>query len=199
MGYGLDNLRVLVVDHNEYFQQLLRTILQTVGARTVDVAGSAESAFESYCRHEYEMVFTDAELGPLSGFDLIGLIRTSHQSPNPYVPIIMLSDQCRVELVKLARDHGINEFVAKPITVESVLKHLEGVIENPRPFVRTTAYFGPDRRRKPNMQFDRLDRRNSIPAKLTLSRQDITNQQRMALRQNMSGIDELARRQSAVN
>ena len=192
MGYSLDNLRVLVVDQNQHFRQLLRTILQTVGARTIDLSDSAEAGFEKYCHHEYELVFTDADLEPQSGLYLLDLIRTSRRSPNPYVPVIMLSAHCNEEMVKIGRDQGVSEFLAKPFTVDILLNRLEAVIENPRSFVRADGYFGPDRRRKSNFDFDGLERRKLALEEVALSMQDIAVRQRAALANNKYAIDELA-------
>jgi two-component system chemotaxis response regulator CheY len=50
--------------------------------------------------------------------------------------------------VLAARDAGANEFMAKPFSVKGVAKRLEEVIRRPRPFIRSSVYFGPDRRRK---------------------------------------------------
>ncbi len=193
MGYALDNLRVLVVDQNEHIRHLLQTILQTVGARTIDLSSSDGAGFETYRRYEYDLVITDSGMEPLSGFKLVDLIRISRQSPNPYVPIIMLSAHSDEERIRLARDHGVTEFLAKPVTVDIVLKRVEAVIENPRPFVRTGAYFGPERRRKSSFGFAGPERRMLKPEKVVLSAQDITNQRRLALTQHLRNVDELAR------
>ena len=41
----------------------------------------------------------------------------------------------------------MTEFICKPVTARTILTRLETVIFNPRPFVETPSYFGPDRRR----------------------------------------------------
>jgi DNA-binding response OmpR family regulator len=60
----------------------------------------------------------------------------------------MLTGHTSVERVRLARDAGVNEFLAKPVSVKAMLTRLTAVIEHPRPFVRTKVYFGPCRRRR---------------------------------------------------
>ena len=85
---------------------------------------------------------------PITGIDLTELGRTSSKSPNPYIPVIMISVYSDEARVQMARDHGVTEFLAKPFTVERLMERLETVIENPRPFVRTDSYFGPERRRQ---------------------------------------------------
>jgi DNA-binding response OmpR family regulator len=47
-----------------------------------------------------------------------------------------------------ARDAGVTEFVAKPLSARTLLNRLNAVIYQPRAFVRTQTYFGPDRRRR---------------------------------------------------
>lgn len=188
MGYALDKLRVLVVDQNAHIRQLLRTILQTVGTGRIDLANDAAAGFEKYCNFEYDVVFTDSELEPVPGLGLVDLIRRSPKSPNPYVPIIMLSAFTEEEQVARARDHGVTEFLAKPFTVDIVLKRLEAVIENPRPFVRTDSYFGPDRRRKSSLDYEGPERREAKLQAVKLSKSDISNQQRAELQKSQRAV-----------
>lgn len=191
MDNKLNQLRVLIVDRNVHIRQLMWTILQSIGAQAIDMANSAEAAFERYCTNQYDVVFTDSELEPVSGLDLVDMIRGSAKSPNPYVPIIMLSARSDVDYVRLARDHGVTEFLAKPFTVDTVMKHVTAIIENPRPFVRTRSYFGPDRRRKSSFDYKGPERRQSILEKVKLSKRDISNQQRAALANKKRSIDEI--------
>ncbi len=189
MDNTLNKLRVLVVDQNVHIRQLMWTILQSIGAGKIDMAGNADAGFEHYCANDYDVVFTDSQLEPISGLEFVDLIRGSPQSPNPYVPIIMLSAHSDSEHVRQARDHGVTEFLAKPFTVGIVLKRLEAVIGNPRPFVRTDSYFGPDRRRKSSLDYKGPERRKSLLDKVRLPKRDITKQQRSALAKNKRAID----------
>jgi two-component system chemotaxis response regulator CheY len=47
-----------------------------------------------------------------------------------------------------ARDAGVDEFLAKPLTAKGVIERMTQVIDHPRPYVRAESYFGPDRRRR---------------------------------------------------
>ena len=49
--------------------------------------------------------------------------------------------------VKVARDHGVNDFMAKPFSVDNIYKVLQRITDAPRQFVTTQTYFGPCRRR----------------------------------------------------
>ena len=63
-----------------------------------------------------------------------------------------------------ARDVGVNEFLSKPVTARGVLERIAQVVDNPRAFVRTPAYFGPDRRRRADPNYTGPKRRASDKA-----------------------------------
>jgi DNA-binding response OmpR family regulator len=60
----------------------------------------------------------------------------------------MLTGHTHIDHVRLARDAGANEFLAKPVSVKAILSRLMAVIDHPRAFVRSSGYFGPCRRRR---------------------------------------------------
>ena len=86
----------------------------------------------------------------LDGEKLSGVIslRNDDNSPNPYIPIIMLTGHGDRERVCEARDAGVNMFMAKPVSAKALYERLVWMINHPLPFTRTSDYFGPDRRRK---------------------------------------------------
>ncbi len=85
---------------------------------------------------------------PLDGLDFVRLVRTAKDSANPYVPIIMLTGYTEYRRVVEARDAGVNEFLAKPISARALYQRFASIIDNPRSFIKTKNYFGPDRRRQ---------------------------------------------------
>jgi two-component system, chemotaxis family, chemotaxis protein CheY len=100
----------------------------------------------------------------MSGLDLVRMLRTDPASPNPFVPVIMLTGYTQMDQVRQARDAGINEFIAKPVSVKTMMQRLTSVIESPRPFVRTKAYFGPCRRRRGGDEYRGPERRDKKPS-----------------------------------
>ncbi len=87
------------------------------------------------------------------------MIRNRDDSPNCYVPIIMLTGHAEKTTVELARDAGVHEFLAKPVSATKLFEKIKNIIENPRVFIRTSDYFGPDRRRNQDPDFQGPERR----------------------------------------
>jgi CheY-like chemotaxis protein len=148
MGYNFDRLKILVVEDNKHMRKLVITVLQAFGVTQILEADNGSSALEILRDKNPDVVLLDWVMEGMSGIDVVREIRTSPKSPNPFVPVIMLTGHTSVQHVQIARDAGATEFLAKPVSAKAVLTRLTGVIENPRPFVRTKMYFGPCRRRR---------------------------------------------------
>jgi len=147
-GYRFERLKILVVDDNVHMRKLVTTILQAFGVSQIFEAGSGEAAWESFREHNPDIILLDWVMEGMSGIELTKMIRTNPVSPNPFVPVIMLTGHTSIEHVIEARDAGISEFIAKPVSVKTMMSRLASLIEHPRPYVRTTVYFGPCRRRR---------------------------------------------------
>jgi DNA-binding response OmpR family regulator len=61
--------------------------------------------------------------------------------------------------VVAARDAGVTEFLTKPISAKALYQRILNVVANPRPFIKTKTYFGPDRRRNVNASYAGPERR----------------------------------------
>ena len=76
-------------------------------------------------------------------------------------PLVLMSGHTEQWRVNMARDAGVNEFLAKPISAKTLYDRILAVIEKPRPFVRTKNYFGPCRRRVNSRDYAGPERRFS--------------------------------------
>lgn len=162
MPYQFSKIKVLVVESNNAMFDLTKGVLQTFGFGRVLSSYNVENAFHVFCRENPELVIVDWLSSEPNGIDLTRMIRTFPESPNPYVPIIMMTGYSQKRRVMMARDAGITEFVVKPFTAETLYKRIQTIIEKPRDFVKSPDFFGPDRRRK-SQDYTGEDRRKDAP------------------------------------
>ena len=141
-------LKILLVDDNHHMRVLLHEILRAIGVRDVHEAGDGAEALQIMRNHPIDIAITDLSMQPLDGIDFVKLLRNSPDSPNQMCPVIMITGHSTQKRVKEARDAGVDEFLAKPVTARGVIERLGQIIEHGRPYVRTADYFGPDRRRR---------------------------------------------------
>lgn len=145
-----NKIRFLVIDDNAHMRRILRTLLNGFGARGVYEAEDGAAGLEAFTHFVPDIVITDWAMPIFDGLELAQMIRQSGANANPFTPIIMLTGHSERKRVMAARDAGITEFMAKPISPKSLYQRVLNIVANPRPFVRTKTYFGPDRRRNLN-------------------------------------------------
>jgi DNA-binding response OmpR family regulator len=95
------------------------------------------------------------------------MIRQPGANANPYVPIIMLTGHSEKKRVVGSRDAGVTEFLAKPISAKALYERILNVVANPRPYIKSKTYFGPDRRRGVNPNYVGAERRKGGRAEVT--------------------------------
>lgn len=160
---NLQSLNVLLVDDNQHMRAITSAILQSAGVRKIREVSDGSMALEALRETPVDLAIVDFNMFPLDGVGFTRLVRNSPDSANPYLPIIMMTGHSEKSRVTEARDAGVTEFVAKPITAKAVLDRIQAVIIRPRAFVKTDSYFGPDRRRISSSGYHGPFRRASDP------------------------------------
>jgi two-component system, chemotaxis family, chemotaxis protein CheY len=150
----LAKLRILVVEDNQNMRRLVRTLLSGLGCRQIFEAEDGAAGLELFQYHAPDIVICDWVMPIMDGVELTRAIRRSGHA-NAYVPIIVLSGYSERSRVTQARDAGVTEFIVKPVSPKSLYYRIVSVVAQPRPFIETPSFFGPDRRRtasNPNHQ-----------------------------------------------
>ena len=154
-----NKLRFLVCDDNPHMRRILRTLLHSFGAREVYESEDGATALEMYSHYVPDIVITDWSMPIFDGLELAQMIRQPESKGNPFAPIIMLTGHSEKRRVTVARDAGVTEFLAKPISAKGLYQRILNVVANPRPFIKTKTYFGPDRRRNTSNAYIGPERR----------------------------------------
>ena len=158
-NYDFKDLRVLLCDDSLQIRALVRNCLMAFGINDIVEASDAKTGFEEMMDSDPDLVITDWNMPAGDGIDLVHLIRHSPDSPNTYVPIIMLTGYSELERVEIARDMGVSSFLAKPMSANSLYKRLVSLVEDQRLFIRSADFFGPDRRFKESETLEGPERR----------------------------------------
>ena len=152
-------LRFLVIDDNIHMRKILRTLLHAFGAREVHDAEDGAAGLNAFADHTPDIIITDLAMPIFDGIELTQMIRQPGANSNPYVAIIMVTGHSERKRVFSARDAGVTEFLVKPISAKGLYQRIVAVVANPRPFIKTKSYFGPDRRRTVNPTYAGTERR----------------------------------------
>jgi two-component system, chemotaxis family, chemotaxis protein CheY len=165
---AMESVSALVLDDNAHMRGLLRTILVSFGMRRIDEAADCNEAIGIIASGEIDIAFVDFKLEGADGIDFCRRIRRTPASPNPFLPLVMVTAYSERSRVIAAVNAGIDEFLVKPIRAVDVANRVNAVIERRRSFIDVPAYFGPDRRRRDDPRFRGPWRRAADPGTIDI-------------------------------
>ncbi|MCF6195268.1 MAG: response regulator [Alphaproteobacteria bacterium] len=154
----LSRVSILVVEDSQFIRSLIVNSLRVMGVGSIQSLDDGAQAIEFIKLVDrdpmkagmmgIDMIISDWEMSPVDGMMLLRWIRRHKDSPNRFVPFLMLTGYSEPKRVQEARTMGVNEFMSKPFTVNALADKLFSIINKPRQYVHTGTYFGPDRRRQ---------------------------------------------------
>jgi DNA-binding response OmpR family regulator len=141
------DLTALVLDDNHYERGISLNQLRAMGFGRVIGAASFAEAWEELRKSNPHIMLMEWIEGPTYGLDFVRRVRMSETLPNRAVSIFMLTTRGSQVDVEAARTAGVDGYLRKPISAMALQQRVRTVIANPQPFVVTSAYVGPCRRR----------------------------------------------------
>ncbi|MBY0407273.1 MAG: response regulator, partial [Rickettsiales bacterium] len=159
---NLKDVRILIADHDVNLGVMLLQVLQRMGFSQLQLVRDGYAALETLEREPKDILMTEMQLQGLDGLALTNQIRQSDKVADRLIPIIMMTAKAEKQDVEAARDAGITEFVVKPYNSLTIFKRIQQVIDNPRAFLLSQEYVGPDRRRR-SLDFNGSERRTERP------------------------------------
>jgi CheY-like chemotaxis protein len=72
-------------------------------------------------------------------------VRNADDSPNPYVPIIMVTTEATKMQLRNAMAAGVNDFMVKPVDGVMLRRRIVAILSSPAVFVRESGHLRPQR------------------------------------------------------
>ena len=121
-----NHLKVLIVDDHRTSRMLIRDALEQLGIKQIVFACDGEEALKAMLQTPCHIIISDFNMPKLDGIQLLKAIRS--YNPTKKTPFIILTSKGDRELVMKAAQLGVNNFLAKPITVPVLKKTIEAVV-----------------------------------------------------------------------
>lgn len=138
----------LIIDPQANMAALVADMLRSLGHRDIREANDGATAQFELGRRAFGLVIIDDALATPDAVGLVRRLRANADSPNRHTPVIMMAAAPDAARIAAARDAGVSEFLRKPFAATHLKARLDGLAANPRAFVETEHYAGPDRRRR---------------------------------------------------
>ena len=141
------DINIVICDSDHATAVMVKKILSTLGCNRIFVVHDGQSVLDLMKEEKIDLIVTEWQTRTLSGIDMTMFLRQSLDSVNRMIPIVMLTARNSRKDIQTARDAGVTEYVVKPFSAKTLLERLYEVVQEPRGFVISKTFIGPDRRR----------------------------------------------------
>ena len=119
------SIKTLIVDDQQTMRSLVRTSLHALGMNQTKEVADGEDALRYMLTAPVNLVITDFNMPKLDGLGLLRAIR-SHP-PIAKTAVIMLTGRADRDLVQRAVQYGVNNYLVKPFTTQTLKEKIEAV------------------------------------------------------------------------
>lgn len=141
---GLDGIRVLVAEDNEYNQIVVEdTLVGLISNVKIDIAENGLIAIEMMKKNSYDVVLMDAQMPEMDGLEATKQIRQFEDEVKNKIPILALTASVHRADIDRCIESGMNDFIPKPFTTQELLGSISKFYNNPK------AISKPDEKEKP--------------------------------------------------
>jgi two-component system chemotaxis response regulator CheY len=114
--------KVLVIDDTAFVRKIVSKSLSELGVSDVVEVADAADAVRRLRGEHFDLVVSDWNLPTMSGFELLGYIRSHDRLKN--TPFLMLTGTTDKDSVLAAFRSGVSDYLIKPFSAEDLEKKL---------------------------------------------------------------------------
>lgn len=116
--------KVLIVDDEQWVQEVFRDFCELTRAFEVELADSGEEAIEKIRTNSYDLVTLDLIMPEMSGLDVLSAIKKF----SPQVPVIVITGNATDRLVNEAGVMGACRVMYKPVLLEDFVGEIASTL-----------------------------------------------------------------------
>ena len=126
MAVNQETMKILIVDDYKTMLRIIRNLLSELGFKNVDEATDGSEALEALRTKKYDLVISDWNMEPMTGYDLLKEVRADEQLKP--LPFIMVTAESKTENVVAAKKAGVNNYIVKPFNAATLRSKVTAVI-----------------------------------------------------------------------
>ena len=120
------NMKILVVDDMKSMVKIIESLLRQLGFKNIDEASDGTKALEKLRAEKFDILLSDWNMQPMSGFDLLKAVRADAMLKT--LPVILITAESKVENIVAAKQAGVNNYIVKPFNAVTLKEKLVAVL-----------------------------------------------------------------------
>jgi two-component system, chemotaxis family, chemotaxis protein CheY len=125
---AIDDVRILVIDDEEFVRKIIVQILGRLNTRKVSQAEDGADGMKKTLIMKPQLVLCDIHMEPVDGMKYLSTIRGLNQPEIAKTPIIFLTSDAGQEKVMRARELNVSGYMVKPVSVNDIKKQITRIL-----------------------------------------------------------------------
>jgi two-component system chemotaxis response regulator CheY len=120
-------MKILVVDDFSTMRRIVKNLLRQLGYENIEEAEDGAQAYSKLKSGGFGFVISDWNMPNMDGLDLLKKVRNDPELKD--LPILMVTAEAEKEKVITAIQAGVNNYVVKPFTGETLKEKMDKIFE----------------------------------------------------------------------
>lgn len=127
-------LNILMIDDESFMRGLIRRVLRDMGVKNIREAADGQRALDILNANEerIDLIICDLQMPNMDGFQFVYFLRRDETKYFADVPVLILTGHAEQESVDMARKLGINGYVVKPVSRDTLEARMKVALTSPR-------------------------------------------------------------------
>lgn len=121
------NMHILVVDDFSTMRRIVKNLLVDIGFSNISEADDGKTALPILEAGGIDFLVTDWNMPGMPGIDLLKAVRANPELSS--IPVLMVTAEAKREQIVEAAEAGVNGYVVKPFTADTLKEKVEKVFE----------------------------------------------------------------------
>lgn len=122
---GNPSMKILVVDDFSTMRRIIKNLLKQLGYSNVDEAEDGNQALARLKSEKYEFIVSDWNMPNMTGLELLQAVRADGSLKD--IKFLMVTAEAQQENVIAAVQAGVNNYIVKPFTADTLKEKIDKI------------------------------------------------------------------------
>ncbi len=121
------NMKILIVDDFSTMRRIIKNLMRDLGYANTHEADDGSTALPVLKSGSFDFLITDWNMPIMQGIDLLKAVRADPHLAS--LPVLLVTAAARREQIEAAADAGVNGYIVKPFTAQTLKEKIEKIFE----------------------------------------------------------------------
>lgn len=121
------DMKILIVDDFSTMRRIIKNLLRDLGFSNTHEADDGATGLPMLQSGNFDFLVTDWNMPGMTGIDLLKEVRSDDKIKD--LPVLMVTAEAKREQIVLAAEAGVNGYVVKPFTAQTLQEKIDKIFE----------------------------------------------------------------------